>query len=356
MGSVIVSVEYFTIDLTSIELSGTYTLTKGQNTANCVPFAANNSGTSGDLRRFGMDLYFTGGDTLNTVRTNSVHAQEVRGWIVEFNPDYVTVQTVSFDITDGNSSDDVSVSTYVLADSIVVGYTEHGDGDNFESDDNLCRYKKQSTILVRAERQGTVDNVAGHMYLVESTLFTTQEIWGADINGLTSLDVSISTVDMDKTFILASRRVNSSIRDPHQRGIMVRLEAVDNIELTRDTSAVVSETFGIHVVECSADEFTVQRGVENMGTSLTKDVDFTDDINQDYSMVIGGMVYGGAISNNTANLDWPESCVYYTFVDNDTLRITKGEASGSSTGMNAPWQVVSWLPPGYGPMMLGVNI
>lgn len=344
MGSIIKSIEYFEVSFSGT--STTDTLTKGQDTSDCIPFFSyyNNDTTISGLRNIITDIYFSGGDTINFSRESNTGTIYAKGWVVEFNPDYVTVQQGTFNITNGNNSDDVSISTIVEADSFIIAYSG-GNNTAGGAEDNcvIARFSDANTAQFR--RGDTQEVTDGHFYVAESTLFVTQNN-NNNMNGLTSDNMSISAVNLAKTFLVASRRVYTSDQRPDRRGMNVRLSSSTNIAVTRNVSGSVIENVYAFVVECAADEFTVQRGNADKGSGTTKDVDITHRKANDYAMVLGGIVDIGTEGTSNSNADVGQAQAEYKFLDDDTIRITTSEAS-SGTGNDASWQIVEWLPPSY---------
>jgi hypothetical protein len=198
--ALIKSIEKVNISLVSVG-SNSVGLTKGQDIDNCVPFATWESGTN-DLASVFIDIYFGAGPTLYVQRNGTAGTISLTVYVVEFEPAEVSVQQGTFSMS--GTSTNSTITAVTEAKTFVVSYYRWSGSVYFY--DSTVRTRLTSTTNIDYTRQNSTGTVNGHYYVVEDigSNWTVQHADLSIINPATSDTTTITAVDEDRTFLVAS--------------------------------------------------------------------------------------------------------------------------------------------------------
>jgi len=188
MANIVKSVEFFNITVDDTTNSGT--LSKSQDTDNCVPFF---SGSGGSNLIYGhmMDIYLSssaGNDYINLERVTTDARKYCRVYLVEFDSNEVKVQQGTFSMS--GTTQTVTVSGVDLDRTAMVFY--HKGVTSNRGDYNLVRGKFNSSTQIEFSRGASTGTIEGHYYIFEALneQFSVQHIdWGG---GGTWADATLS--------------------------------------------------------------------------------------------------------------------------------------------------------------------
>jgi hypothetical protein len=272
------------IELVTLDLSGgvtdTVALTKSQDDAKCVPFPTSETALANSqsiYHAIDIDVWDDAGTPKVTVsrNTTSAAAYDIKVWVVEFGAD-INVDKKSF-ASSGNI--DIDITAVTLANAFAVSYhktTATGSGINLNSS---CSFVDTDTVRVHTNASGTN---TGHVYVVEDDTagghFSVQTF---DIASLTALqaDDTISTVDVDKTFICGGTYTQSGTAYPGE--VLGSIQLANSTTVRREKyrfdagKAVGARGFVVETLYCGVEQVPYEFGTgETTKTlSLTTSVD-----------------------------------------------------------------------------------
>jgi len=185
----------------------------------------------------------------------------------------VTIQSGSFSQT--GSLETVTVSSYVLANSILV-HTMNVDGNDNAWDGQIIA-RKVSTTSISFQRRGNTGSMNVQWWLIEADdgEWTVQDIDdGGPFGGASSPffnDHTITTVDLSRSFPIMSVR-DSGDRDGTSHG-RVRLTSTTNVRVEQNEAASADHEYFVQVVELAT----------GIGASV-QEVLFSDDADIDQAI------------------------------------------------------------------------
>lgn len=235
----ILSVEEASITLPS-NSAVSYNLTKGQDTANCVPFATLYASV-GSAQGYELypDIYFESGPKVTAQRSWTTGTLYLKIYVVEFNPNKVKVQqgTVNFDTGNYSASSPKQPALQSDRSAIVCYYRQIGSSLWWDA----------SEVMIYSIDDGTINfyrnakiEMSGHWYVFEALNdeFVVQSYdttWQA--SPAFPFDHTITEVDMGRTMLLANYRsscLEDSARDAVTAYLLnsttVRYDSYDHTE------------------------------------------------------------------------------------------------------------------------------
>lgn len=234
----ILSVEEASITLPS-NSAVSYNLTKGQNTANCVPFATMyasvGTANGGDLY---PDIYFESGPKVTAQRSATAGTLYLKIYVVEFNPSAVKVQQGTFAFDSSNYSTSAPKAPALQVNrSAALAYYKMVAGENRWISSEIMVYSVDDATI--NFYHNTLWALSGHWYVFEALNdeFTVQSYGTGDFSPSWPEDITITEVDMSRTMLLANYRTQcgqDSARDAvvahMQNSTTVRYNSYDQTE------------------------------------------------------------------------------------------------------------------------------
>ena len=256
------SIEKCYISMSTASTKSTYTLTKGQNTDNCVPFCSwerGNAQTGIDNFYYNMiDVYFEDGTKVaverDTAGVNVVITATV--YVVEFEPTEVSVQQGTWTISNGSTTGNATVSTVDQTRAAALAYWKT-DYSSSHPDDVFPLYYFTSNTNLRFERYNTpAYYVSGHYYIFQAlkNQWTVQTFDSGTVT-TNQLDVTISPVVMDRTFIICSYHAHNS----YSQYSAAYFQLVNITTVRMRTNNSTGKRFRGFVIESVDDAIFVQR-------------------------------------------------------------------------------------------------
>jgi hypothetical protein len=342
------SVEKFSINLTNGNDTASATLTKGQDTTNCVPFITaqiTGSNTTAQSDLYLVDVYFVFDDPDWTVvceTTNNTRTMTVEVTVVEFNTTEATVYPFSYI---GEGSEDTWGGPVTLANSFV--YSTYRNTDTTTSQTwGTARVALETTERVGIRRASTSQgSIRGHAWVVESdgTSFTVQQAHGWIPTGSSGTDALGATVDEDKSFVLCTYRQTLTY-DNRELPYFELTSGGASVGFSKSGSSNDCDfAYQVITFDSAADQF-VQRGVYNTGSTPPDTQTLSSPVTTLASAMAHSPLYGGfrnGQSTGTAEIDAGDIHVAMELTADDTLSFDHS-SEGGETSINVSWEVIEW--------------
>ncbi len=337
----VLSVEHVNLIVSGSKASAL--LTKGQNTANCVPFESQEvRSTSDDFDEIAVDVYFEGGNTVSAERDCGGGTVYVSIYVVEFDPAFVRVQQGTFDFS--GSSQSVGINTVDQTKAAMIFYYVHTD-DNDDWDDVKVTGYFDTSSSARFERYSTADSVDGHFFIFEAlnNEFSVQTagiyLHDDDENGF----ATINPVDMRKTFILASYKIDESSDNSDEGACDIWLDDPTTVRMSRYDYDEHAQAY-IFIIEFNTGGRVQHGEFYFAGYDMIETVDILP-VNLPWSMVHSPQVWGQSRDSGSASSDVQGVWVQFNFVDANTIQ---GTVDDEEDSRRIHWQVIEWYPPDFG--------
>jgi len=297
--------------------TGTYTLTKGQNPDNCVPFLSLGyiTAVTPDAREWLFDAHFLDSPArLVVTRSDTTSRLQIGGYVVEFDPNKVRVQQKSFIVPDYvdpapqyvsvNLDDTINTSR----SAVVIYYRVTSPGaERSWMEVHLRAYNMSSTQvrLIRHGGSGAVCALTGNYFVFESLdgAFTTQYYdLVFNTSAYSDSHTLSSPVNLNKSWIVPATYY-SAHNDDRCDSDMARInfQSASAVEGSRDAAAayLVASSY---VVE-HHDDTRVFTGEISWAAaeSGTKTDTLPDTVDLDYSVACPSSQIG---MMKTDNADW----------------------------------------------------
>jgi hypothetical protein len=268
------SVEYVPITLTS-STAVSVDLTKDQNILNCVPFVTGQFAGLTDFDTILADVYFTAGSP------NKVTAQKTGSgtvnlgvFVVEFDSSMVRVQSgtiASFTGLSGTTNIPTAVNQSRAA---LVFYYKSADSSSDWGYNMVEGWFLDNDTLSWNRDLNPSASISGHYYVFEAlnSEFSVQSgTLTIPSGGTTATPLNISSVAMNKTFLIASHRTNRQKDEPTTCSPQVYLNSSTQISASRYGNDAYTVNIRVFAITFAGDE-TVQRGSFSYAqTDLLKD-------------------------------------------------------------------------------------
>jgi len=206
----ILSVEEASITLPS-NSAVSYNLTKGQNTANCVPFATMYASVgNGQGYELYPDIYFESGPKVTAQRSWTTGTLYLKIYVVEFNPNKVKVQQGTVHLDTGNKAISAPKAPALQSNrsAAVCYYRQIGSSFAWQASEIMVYSVDDSTI--NFYRDALIE-LTGHWYVFEALNdeFTVQSYGTGTVSPTPwPYDITITEVDMSRTMLVANYRSN----------------------------------------------------------------------------------------------------------------------------------------------------
>jgi len=343
-GGFVKSVEHIMITLGSGVTSNYTTLSKNQDTSNCVPFASIKLDTTGDDWDENMiDLFFESSSDNRIVveRGEGSGSVVISVFIVEFDNTKVKVQSGSFSTSDTNI--DVSITPVDTSKAVPMAYWKITGNDD-DWDCAMVTTDFMGTTAIRMERDQATGTISGHYFVFEAlnSEFSVQKV---EMSMTTSDDFStatINTVDMSKSFIIASYEVDERNDDTEEGALDIWLNSATEVRAERrpEANTYAIPTINVFVVTFeSSGSSSVQRNSFTWANADTSKQASISQVDLNTAMVKGGTMYGIIKCDGTGSDDPKSSFIQYEFDGSTTVRAERYTSSEDGTGH---WEVVEW--------------
>lgn len=362
MLGVVKSVQQVSYDLTIAGSStGTYTLTKGQDPDNCVPFLSliYITGVGADPKEWLFDVHFLSSPArLVVTRTDTTSRLLIGGYVVEFDPNNVRVQQKNFSIPDYVAAPPQYVSvnldyTINTSRSAVVMYYRMTSGSPLDWRETHLRAYDMSSTQVRFIRHGggVASTLTGNYFVFESLdgTFTTQYQDLGFNTGVPSDSHTLgSPVDLNKSWIVPATYYSShSSANCDANMNLTKFQSASAVEGSRDaTSAyLVSSSY---VVEFH-DDTRVFTGELSWASAESggKTDSLPDTVDTDYSIACPTTQIGMMKTNNTNSANAYQSSFARHLITGGGTQV-QAYRQGNGGEAWTQYQVIEFAPaPGY---------
>jgi hypothetical protein len=354
MLGVVKSVEARYVELGAVTQASA-NLTKGQDVDNCVPFITKLSVHARyQPDEWMTDVYFgTSPARVIVERTNTGTTLGMIVYVVEFDPNKVRVQQKSFNIPDsGSIPQTVNVSldnTIVTSKSANQTHYRMSSGTATEGRYWALKSTLSSTQITFERYSSGGTTLAGHYYIFESLdgAFTTQAFLMDMGTGSTYDDQTISTIDMNKSWITpCSLYSNRNHAEAASQFMRVKFKNSSAVECDRQSHRNSYIQVRGHVVT-HHDDTNVYHGQFD----FTTDTGHTDvlpaAVDDDYAAAIATFRDGMIRPDVYEGTDYRRVMGRMNLVSPDYDDIVAYRQDGGVAG-DLRWQVVQFAPaPGY---------
>ena len=334
------SVQTVSIALDDTETTDSTTLA-ALTLANAVPFATHKSGAfTSNWFKIQNDIELaSGADRVVVTRGAASGNHDTSAAVVEFGTG-VTIQSGSFDIDSGNTTDTVAITT--VTDSSNAFLVFYMLGDQVDGDRAITRGYFSSTTELTFERGSSTGAVTGHWFVIEAAdgaEFDVQS-WSIDMASSTSNTATLTTLEMADTMVVSSFHTESVSRAPDEQGIRVRLSGSGGDEVTADrytSNASVNTVSGFSVEFSGAED--VQRGVHTWSATEDDQTTSITEVTASLAMAWNPHPHAG-VSESVASSS-PTHTVAITTLDDTTTVRQSGTLDGAETAITN-WEVIEW--------------
>jgi hypothetical protein len=335
------SVEYVEVTLAGTVMSASTNLSKGQNTAACVPFAGMTvTGIDGNFHVGYTDIFFETGPTRVTAqRGNSAAGTTVTVgvFVVEFDPAHVNVQQGTFQIANNQTGPILSpINPVVLTKTALVFYHIHDGAVPYENFAVTGHFPANNQVAF--QRSGVKRPVDGHFYVFEAinSEFSVQTASFGIPNNTFSNTATIAAVDPARTFVISSSRGLNNTDDPSEEHLAVWLSNPTTLTARRQWQNIPpppdNTIEDIRVFVVSSSDVLVQRGtLTYVLGDMQEAATLTQPVNTSLSMVWNGTPMGpGAIeSNSTGGGNGDVAFQKLTLTSPTSVQGDRGEGDGT---------------------------
>jgi len=317
------SVEECFLRIVNNTVKDTYTLTLGQNTDNCVPFASWEryaSSLNDSWRSNLIDVYFEDG-TKVAIERDTAHlstAVQATVYVVEFEPSKIRVQQGTWSISGGTDTGNVTVSSVDQTYAAALAYAASDDSSSHPNTTFPLYYFTSNTNL-RFERADTSAWVPyGHYYIFEAldSQWTVQTFDSGSVTAAT-VDVTISPVVLDRTFIICSYHSNHNYSQ--YSAAMFWLTSTTNIRM--QTNSSTSHQFRGFIIECADDAIFVQRYQLFLDASPTESATQTLGTNVNLDKAIAKHGCALSVCRTSGTSPWYQAFGKTRLTDESTVRV-----------------------------------
>jgi hypothetical protein len=294
------SIEYVEMTIGNAATTASAPLTKGQAIANCVPFAsAMSTGADQNFEQILTDIYFTAGPNVNARREFSGGTIDIGVYVVEFDPAYVSVQQNVLTMPNGSTTVTTGITGVDTSKAALVFYYR-GTFSSHKWLDHAIAGRFSMPNQLSFQRDGNLDAGTIHWYVFEAlnSEFSVQPVALSIAGGATQGNVGISSVDLTKSFVIASYRTTYDDDNMRSAGTIVFLNSATQLRAQRNygSSFPISDIQAFVVTLTGAN---VQRG--SLTYTLAQATSPITGVSADVSMVWNGVSTGPGVMTSAAN-------------------------------------------------------
>ncbi len=252
-----------------------YSLTKGQDYTNCVPFASwRQPGVNNDPREFLLDVIMQSGPQVRLQRHQTGIALEAVVYVVEFEPSKVKVQQGIWEIVNSAYTDTVTLGdTIDKSSSAMIAYNRYNAGE-VPGYFQCGRYIKSNTQVEFQRWHNPTTVCYGHYYVFEALngeFSVSHYDTGNFATGAAWYDMSIVSVDTVRTFIIGWGMNSNTSWAMEENSFIVRLKDSVTVGFQKFSSTADTNRFWVQVIECADDSIFVQHRYAYLDNSTVYD-------------------------------------------------------------------------------------
>lgn len=319
-----VSIEKVTVSFGASDNLKQVNLTKGQDESQCVPFASGRwtdvpSDDSGNNTTFSVKVYDNAGTAaLEIERGAGVNAHEFTIYVVEFISD-IRVTRVDWSqpsgIADTVFSLPITVGAY--GDAFIINWSRlENVSDNVDDMALACWVNDLDTVKIDRVGGGTASGLYGTVYVVEDTTdgnewFTVQRLFNGPWTG--DQNVTISAVDLEKTWEIAGSITNQSSSWRAYDGLQCNLTSTTNVLFEIDIGGttkypmthIVKWNKGITVQRVRFSELSTTDGDRTLTAAISEvDLDKSIIVASRQQQLLNGSQASTSGANNLPQAHW----------------------------------------------------
>jgi hypothetical protein len=332
--SLIKSVEKVTLTLTGT--SDSVLLTQGQNHNYCVPFATWSRTDHTEAGHF-IDVYMGAGPTVYAERGSSSGNAVLVIYVVEFEPAQVSIQTGTFSY--GGTSGSSAISSVDTDKTFILTYYEWSGGSGYLYD-SIARSRLTSSTNIEYTRESSAGTISGHYFVVEDVgnNFTVQHVDLDIINPATSDTVAITSVEEDKTFIIASYYNRYGAGRADYAAVSVWLSNATTVRAEQQLNSSYPANSHIRAQAISFTEFgSVQRSQQSWDAG---DSTKNDTLSPAVDLAVTMAWIPVDISIEKTNSSESQLCWFSAELTSETnIKLTRQGTGATST---VSWEAVTW--------------
>lgn len=238
-----------------------------------------------------VDIYFSGTPgnvSINFQRGEASYTCYVTGYVIEVDTNEVNVQYNSFQLA-STTSDTTAITEVDTSKAFHIQYHRYNyTGTEYFYQSFVRTYFSSTTQLThdRANGSGTIN---GHCWVIEDqgSNFDVQHADPDVINPATSGEDTISSVDMNKSFVVASHKNYYGARSTYYAAVSVWLKTatVVRAEQGANSSYPANSIVRAQVVTLTHSDAYVERGSQIYNTGIGSDADtLSQSLDLDYSI------------------------------------------------------------------------
>lgn len=370
MAAFVESVERFSLQLrgSSLPLTDTANLTKGQDLSQCVAFCtANCIQTSSAMASLmnAVRIFDDAGTKKIEASKNNNRDADVEACVIEFKSS-VTVQSGGWlQLTSTSVTQNISAVNQNNA-FIIFSYRAISSSSADDWNDALVQAKFNSDTQIQfSRRAGGSPDIEIQWYVVESngTDFQTEYLeFDTGTNDTTLTRTLSNTVDLDHAFLVASYETSETSNDVRDGISNMALTATDTLTWYRNHGSTPSatNTIGVWVVRGTSSEFTVQRFATDVGASSATANQTITAVDLDKAAIFSGQNIGMGtwpISSNTSSTGGAAYQTHLSLTSTTNVQLVRNTSSSISGSNNfIRYEVVEFELESTGPQTIPVGL
>jgi len=259
---IIKSVEQCLLTVSTGQGYADYTLTKGQDPANCVPFgtyvAAQVANSTPNQNVFDF-VMLDGPPRVRARRGGATGTHYTAIYVVEFEPTKIKVQQGSWSIIASATTDTVTLGDSIVKNnSALITYYRYN-SSSVVPRDMMVASKVLSNTQIQMERSYTASTVCDGAYYVMEALNGEWSVTHYDSGNLTGVIVNytIPSVTVNRTFLIGSNKTDETSTAIEGWAWFCRLQNATSVQLYR-WNASSNDRYYFQVIECADDSIFVQ--------------------------------------------------------------------------------------------------
>jgi len=238
-----------------------------------------------------VQVYFSGTPgnvSINFQRTEASYTCYVTGYVIEVDTNEVTVQSSNFSMN-GAPSDTSAITEVDTSKAFHIQYHRYGHTGTEYFYHSFVRTYFSSTTQLTHDRANGTGIIHGQYWVIEDlgNNFDVQHVDPDVINPSTSGEDTISSVDMTKSFVVASHKNYYGARSTYYAAVSVWLKTatVVRAEQGANSSYPANSIVRAQVITLTHSDAYVERGSQIYNTGIGSDADtLSQSLDLDYSI------------------------------------------------------------------------
>lgn len=335
----VTTVESVEIDMDDETATGT--LPNNVVAANSVPFmTVRLEDTDGQGNRIAVDVSLDD-DEVTIERDNNNGLATAQVYVVEFDPNFATVQSGTFSFADETHSEPLAASVDP-DDAFVVFYFQRGGGSQAREDLFVAGDLNAAGDAIDFERESNSDNISGHYWVVEAVNNSFSVQHGSGTMTSIAQNITIQQIDTTKSFLLYSWSSDYDDQDADRTQINCNLSANVNVACRRRLNANTIPMIKTQVVSLTASELVQRDTVMVPQDGATFDTQLPTAVGDD-AIAFGGVlgVAGVSAQAGSDSSQVPGGFFTHTITNSGTeIRVERGQPRSNTA--EVIWQVIDW--------------